>query len=102
MEIDFELIKEILETVEGVDVVESFLILSMAAFDFAVVSRGTRPDGFMHDSKAGGSGFEEGELGGEFRTEAVGELAAVIGLDAADGYSVFPVKGDGFDEKNSG
>lgn len=73
----------------------------MATFDFAVVPRSTRSDGFMYDSKAGGSDFEEGELGGEFRIEAVGELVAVIGLDAVDGYSVFPVKGDGFDEKNS-
>lgn len=102
MEIDFELIEEILETVEGVGVVESFLVLAVTAFDFAIVPRSTRSDGFMHDSKACGSDFEEGELFRRIRVEAVGEFVAVVGLDTVDGYSVLPVKGDGLDEKNSG
>ena len=102
MEIDFELIQKILETVEGMDVVESFLVFPVTAFDFAVVPRGIWLDGFMCDTKTCGGDFEEGELFRGIRTETVGELVAVVGLDAVDGDPVFPVKGDRIDQKDGG
>lgn len=74
----------------------------MAAFDFAVVPGSKRSDGFMMDAKACGGDFEEGESGSEFRVEAVGELVAVVGLDATDGDSVFAVKSDRMDQEDRG
>ena len=75
-----ELFLKIKQRKEGVAGVETFLIFSVAAFDFAVVARSIRTDELVADTELRGGVFKEGGQVPLGVGETVGELKAVVGL----------------------
>ncbi len=75
---------EIGERVEAVRVIEAALILAVAAFYFAVVSRGIGTDQLVPNAQIGGCFLKERDNFALGLRETVGKLKAVICLDAFD------------------
>ena len=91
-----ELPTKVGERIETVGVIESLLIFPVAAFDLAVVAGRVRANQLVADAEAGGGGLEECFLAAILDGEAVGELSAVVGLDAFDLDAAAGIPGDGF------
>ena len=79
---DSELSIEVGEGVETVGVVEAALVLAVAALHLAVVTRGVRPDEFVAYAEVSGGLFKESNAAVTRGIEPVGELKAIVGLDA--------------------
>ena len=72
------------EREEGTVEVEAFDILAVRALDLAVVSWGEGTNAFVHNTQAASGVLEEGGTVAVGIAETVGELEAVVGLDALD------------------
>ena len=81
---DSELLGEVIEGVETVIGVKAFLVLSMASFHLAVVTRRVRTDQLMimTDTKLSNSFLKQGRDLSLTVGETVGKLKAVVRLDA--------------------
>ncbi len=75
-----ELPTKVVERVEGVLIVETFLVFPMAAFHLAVVAWGVRTDQFVADAQLPQSIFKKSRSVAVGR-EPVGELQSIIGLN---------------------
>jgi hypothetical protein len=96
------LIKEILETVERMNVVESFLVFPVAALHFPVVTRSKGADGFVCDAKGGGCSFKEIRFWNGTPPKLVREFQPIIGLNTTDRDPVLSVEIDGSQKKDGG
>ena len=79
-----ELPTKIGERVEGMGVVETFLVFAVAAFHLAVVPWGVRADQLVTDAFAGQRCFKQSRNIALAVREAVGKLKAVVCLNALD------------------
>ena len=77
-----ELLSKVGEREEAVGIIETLLILPVAAFNLAVMSGRERANELVADVEVGGSGFKEGEACAVFDREAIGKLRAVVRLNA--------------------
>ena len=92
-----ELPTKVGEGVEGVGIVEAFLVFSVAAFDLAVMAGRVRANQLVPDTHADSSSLKNGLEITVTVGEAIGELEAVVSLDTLDvdtlpGYSILPRK----------
>ena len=62
--------------------IEAFLVLPVATFHLAVVTWGVGTDEFMTDTQTGSSSLKEGGQIPLAVGKTVGELKAIVGLDA--------------------
>jgi len=97
-----ELIQKILEIVEGMGVIESFLVLPVAALNLPVVPRSKGADGFMNDAKVGGGYFEEIRFRNRTSPKLVREFRTIVGLNTPDRDAVLSVEIDGSQKKDGG
>ena len=90
---DSELLGEVVQRVEAAAGVKAFLVLSVAALYFAVVAGRVRTDELVPDAQLHGCGFKEGGQVTPAVGETVGELKAIVGLDAlhTDAPAVIPL-----------
>ena len=88
---DSQLGLEILKAVKPVGGIELFVILAVAALDFAIVPGCIWADEFVTDAKTLKFPFKERRLVASFWKQAVGKFGAVVGLDTFNG------KGESFD-----
>ena len=73
---DSKLLGKVIKRIEGMGRIEAFLVLTVAAFNLAIVSRSIRPNKFVENSKFSSSFLEQcrqilpagGETIGEFKT----------------------------------
>ena len=79
---DGELFREVVQGVKAVAGIEAFLVLTVATLHLAVVAWGVRADELVADAQFSGGGLEEGWAVLPACEEAVGELRAIVGLDA--------------------
>ena len=81
---DGELLGEVAQGIKAVAGVEAFLVLTVAALHLAVVARRVGTDELVADAQLGGNGrFKQGRAAPACPLEeAVGELRAIVGLDA--------------------
>ena len=80
-------------------VVEAFLVFAVAAFDLAIVARGVRTDELVKDTKLGGSTLKECRQIALGIGEAVGELEAVVRLNAFDFHASASKGSDDFSQE---
>ena len=78
---DSQLGLEILKAVKPVGGIELFVILAVAALDFAIVPGCIWADEFVTDAKTLKFRFKERRLVASFWKQAVGKFGAVVGLD---------------------
>ena len=78
---DRKLFGKVIQRKEGVCIVETLLILSVAAFHFAIVSWRVRTDQFVSDPQGLRGGFKESREILFAVREAVGELKSIIRLN---------------------
>lgn len=97
-----ELIEKILKIVEGMGVIESFLVLPVAAFNFTVVPGSKGADGFVNDAEVGGSYFEEIRFRKGTPAKLICEFGTIVGLNTPDGDAVLSVEIDGSQKKDGG
>ena len=90
-----ELPTKVGEGVERVLVVEAFLVFPVAAFNFTVVARRIGTDQLVADAQGGGGSLKERQVVAILDGEAVGELGAVVGLNALDPDAAAGIPGDG-------
>ena len=79
---DSELLRKVVQRVKAVTGIKAFLVLPVTALYLAVVARCIRPDEFMPDAGIGSSSFKQGRQITLTVGKTVGELKAVVGLDA--------------------
>ena len=79
---DGELLCEVIQGIKTVAGVEAFLVLTVAALHFAVVAWRIGADELVADTQLGGSRLKESGTVLFAVGETVGELKAVVGLDA--------------------
>ena len=90
-----KLFLKVIERIEGVGFVETQLVFSMAAFNFAVVSRGVRTDKFMTDIQLNCGLFKKSKF--IFGCcEAVGKFAAIVCLYTLNLYPIMLKPGSCF------
>ena len=96
---DSKLGREIVEGIEGMRVIEAFLVFSVAAFDLAVMSGRIGTNQLVTDTETG-SGFlkERGKISFAVR-ETVGEFKTVVGLDAVHMNAPTGIPGSHFSEE---
>ena len=76
------LLCKVIQRVEATARKETFLILTVAALDFAVVPWGIRTNEFMSNAKLGSRLFKQRRYITFAVGKAIGELKAVVRLDA--------------------
>ena len=79
---DSELLGEVTEGVETVTGVKALLVLPVAALYLAVMTGCVRTNELMPDTQLGSSGFKQGGQITPAVGETVGELKAIVCLDA--------------------
>ena len=72
---------KVVERVERVLVVETFLVFAVAAFHLSVVARGIGTDQFVPDTQLLSGFFKQGRFV-LCRRKTIGEFKAVVGLNA--------------------
>ena len=92
--VDSELFGKVTEGIEAVTGIKAFLVLSVAALYFSVVSGRVRTDELVSDLQIPGSLFKEGRQVTPAVGKTVGELKAIVGLDAlyADAPAGIPLE----------
>ncbi len=90
-----KLFLKVIERIEGVGFVETPLVFTMAAFNFAVVSRGVRTDKFMTDIQLNCGLFKKSKF--IFGCcEAVGKFVAIVCLYTLNLYPIMLKPGSCF------
>ena len=79
---DGELLCKVIQGVEAVARVKAFLVLPVAALHLAVMAWRVRTDKFAADTKPGSGGLKEGGQIPPAVGKAIGELEAIVSLDA--------------------
>ena len=97
-----ELPAKVGEREEAVGIIEALLVFPVAAFDLAVVSGSVGANQLVTDAEIGSGGFKGGQEITVGVGEAVGELEAVVGLDALDANTAPGEPGDGLSEEIGG
>ena len=77
-----ELLCKVIQRVKVVARIETFLILTVAALDFAIVPRRIRADQLVPDAQLGGCLFKQRRQITFAVGKTVGKLKAVVRLDA--------------------
>lgn len=83
--VNSELMSKVVEGEETVGVIKALLILTMAAFDLAVMAGRIGANEFVPDAEANGGLFETGGNVLFGVGKAVGKLKAIVGLHTLDG-----------------
>ena len=77
-----ELLCEVIQGIKAVAGIEALLVLAVAALHLSVVARGVGADELMSDAQLGGSGLKQSRQLPPAVGKAVGELKAIVGLNA--------------------
>ena len=96
-----ELPTKVGEREERVRIIKTLLVFSVAAFDLAIVSGCIRSDQLMADAQGGGCGLKESLVAAILDRETIGELRAIIGLDALDFDAVKGIPGNSLSQEVS-
>ena len=81
---DSKLVPEVIEGKEGMRSIEFFVILTVTAFYFAVMSGSVRLDQLVTNTKILTGFFEKGQFGSGGVVETVGEFETIVCLDTFD------------------
>ena len=81
---DRELVSEVIEGKEGMRSIEFFVILTVAAFNFAVMSGSVRLDQLVTNTKILTVFFEKSQFGSGGVVEAISEFETIVCLDTFD------------------
>ena len=79
---DSELLRKVVQRVKAVTGIKAFLVLSVAALYFAVVPRGVGANELVPNTELGSCLFKKGRQVTPAVGKPVGELKAIVGLDA--------------------
>ena len=93
--VDGKLLCEIVQRIEGMAGIEAFLVLAMAALDFAVMARGIRTNELMPNAQLGSCLLKQCWQITFAAGEAIGKLGTVVCLNAFC-FSVFQQETDPF------